>query len=172
MFSILALPEKAFNTSTMVEVNRSKSSNIKLPSDELSVGETARRSGISISTLHFYEREGLVTARRNKGNQRRYARAMLRRIAIIRIAQKAGLTLAEIKDALASLPQDRVPSVRDWRRLSSAWRSAIEIQLHNLTILRDQFESCIGCGCLSLTDCPLRNPNDVKGISLLSEDVL
>ncbi|MGO2959658.1 MAG: MerR family DNA-binding transcriptional regulator [Acetobacter sp.] len=74
MFSILALPKKAFNTSTMVEVNRLKSSNIKLPSDELSVGETPRRSGISISTLHFYEREGLVTARRNKGNQRRYAR--------------------------------------------------------------------------------------------------
>ncbi len=94
--------------------------------------------------------------------------AMLRRIAIIRIAQKAGLTLAEIKDALASLPQDRVPSVRDWRRLSSAWRSAIEIQLHNLTILRDQFESCIGCGCLSLTDCPLRNPNDVKITSFFS----
>nr|WP_269320060.1 MULTISPECIES: MerR family transcriptional regulator [Acetobacter] len=98
----MALPEKAFNTLTMVEVNRSKSSNKKLPSDELSVGETARRSGISISTLHFYEREGLVTARRNKGNQRRYARAMLRRIAIIRIAQKAGLTLAEIKDAFPS----------------------------------------------------------------------
>lgn len=126
----------------------------------LTVGEVARRSGIAVSTLHFYETKGLIEGWRTRGNQRRYHRAVLRRIAIIRIAQRAGIPLAEIRDALADLPHDHVPSSRDWRRFSATWRTMLEERIESLMQLRNQITSCIGCGCLSLRDCPLRNPGD------------
>lgn len=132
---------------------------------ELSVGDVARRSGVTVSTLHFYETKGLVSGYRNTGNQRRYPRSILRRVAVIRIAQRAGLSLSEIRKALETLPDERPPTMRDWRRMSGAWREVLQDRIENLTKLRDQLDLCIGCGCLSLTDCPLRNPGDIKGKS-------
>jgi MerR family redox-sensitive transcriptional activator SoxR len=130
---------------------------------ELTIGEMARRSGVPISTIHFYEAKGLIRSRRSAGNQRRFPRGVLRRVAVIRVAQRAGLSLAEIKAALAHLPYDRAPSHTDWEQLSAGWRSELEARIVRLTQLRDQLGNCIGCGCLSLVDCPLRNPADALG---------
>jgi MerR family redox-sensitive transcriptional activator SoxR len=127
----------------------------------LTVGEVARRSGVAVSTVHFYEAKGLIEGWRTSGNQRRYHRAVLRRIAIIRIAQRAGIQLSIIRDALADLPQDRVATTADWRVFSQSWREMLQLRINSLIMLRDQLTGCIGCGCLSLDDCPLRNPNDV-----------
>lgn len=129
----------------------------------LSVGEVARRSGVSVATIHFYEAKGLIHGWRSEGNQRRYARDVLRRIAIVRIAQRAGMPLAAIKSALDALPAGRKLTVRDWRRLSTAWRDELSERIDRLTQLRDQLGGCIGCGCLSMRDCPLRNPGDRLG---------
>lgn len=126
----------------------------------LSVGEVARRSGVAVSTLHFYEAKGLIAAWRSEGNQRRYHRAVLRRVAIIRIAQRAGIPLAVIGAALAALPHDHMPTAADWARFAADWRSMLQDRITSLTQLRDQITSCIGCGCLSLSECPLRNPDD------------
>jgi len=133
------------------------------PKTALSVGEVARRSGVAVSTLHFYEAKGLIRSWRTEGNQRRYHRSVLRRIAIIRVALLAGISLATIRDALVDLPHDRVPTKADWVRFASAWRDMLEQRIVNLTQLRDQITSCIGCGCLSLEECPLRNPDDELG---------
>ena len=130
---------------------------------ELSIGEVARRSGVAVSALHFYEAEGLIRGWRSAGNQRRFPRGILRRVAIIKIAQRAGVSLKEIKEALARLPQDRAPSADDWATLSAAWRDALDDRIRKLTAIRDQLGSCIGCGCLSLADCPLRNMGDRLG---------
>ncbi|HWE85070.1 MAG TPA: redox-sensitive transcriptional activator SoxR [Terracidiphilus sp.] len=130
---------------------------------ELSVGEVAARSGVAVSTLHFYEAEGLIRSWRNRGNQRRYAREVLRRIAVIRVAQRAGISLAAIRNALKTLPDERTPTVADWRRLSGAWRADLDRRIQRLEGLRDQLDGCIGCGCLSLGVCPLRNPWDELG---------
>ncbi|ANB18456.1 redox-sensitive transcriptional activator SoxR [Dokdonella koreensis] len=130
---------------------------------DLSVGEVAARSGVAVSTLHFYEAKGLIAGRRNAGNHRRYARDVLRRVAIIRVAQRAGIALAEIRHALASLPDARTPTAADWRRLSQAWRGDLDARIARLTGLRDQLTRCIGCGCLTTGDCPLRNPDDALG---------
>ncbi len=127
---------------------------------ELSVGEVAERCGVAVSTLHFYESKGLISSYRNRGNQRRYPRAVLRRVAVIKVAQSIGLPLATIRNALASLPDGRVPTVKDWARLSAAWRADLDDRIATLTRLRDQLSGCIGCGCLSLKTCPLRNPQD------------
>jgi MerR family redox-sensitive transcriptional activator SoxR len=129
----------------------------------LAVGEVARRSGIPVSTVHFYETKGLIAGWRTEGNQRRYHRAVLRRIAIIRIAQRAGIPLAAIHAALADLPHDHAPNAQDWRRFTDAWKDMLERRILGLMQLRDQIASCIGCGCLSLEDCPLRNPGDELG---------
>ncbi|RTQ89102.1 redox-sensitive transcriptional activator SoxR [Stenotrophomonas maltophilia] len=126
----------------------------------LSVGEVARRSGVSIATVHFYEAKGLIHGWRNNGNQRRYRRDVLRRIAVIKVAQRAGVPLATIKVALDDLPAERAPSSKDWARLSSNWRDMLNERIRSLVQLRDQLDGCIGCGCLSLKDCPLRNPGD------------
>jgi len=139
----------------------------------LTVGEVARRSGVPVSTIHFYEAKGLIAGWRTAGNQRRYARGILRRIAIIRIAQRAGLPLAEIKGHMDKLPTGHI-SAKDWHVLSKEWRAMVEERIASLLQLRDQLESCIGCGCLSLKDCPLRNPNDAlsqegPGAHLLSQ---
>ncbi|MGB8416985.1 redox-sensitive transcriptional activator SoxR [Paraburkholderia sp.] len=126
----------------------------------LSVGEVARRSGVTIATVHFYETKGLVHGWRSEGNQRRYTRDVLRKIAIIRIAQRAGVPLGTIKAALDELPSGRTLTARDWSRLSTNWRDMLNERIRSLTQLRDQLDGCIGCGCLSMTDCPLRNPGD------------
>jgi MerR family redox-sensitive transcriptional activator SoxR len=127
---------------------------------QLSVGEVAERSGVAVSTLHFYELKGLIRSERNRGNQRRYAREVLRRIAIIKVAQQAGIPLATIQQALASLPADGAPTRKDWRKLSTGWRTELNSRIRKLTELRDRLDDCIGCGCLSITACPLRNPSD------------
>jgi MerR family redox-sensitive transcriptional activator SoxR len=127
---------------------------------ELSVGEAAERSGVAVSTLHFYESKGLIRSSRSGGNQRRYARDVLRRIAIIKVAQQAGIPLATIRQALASLPLDGAPTRQDWRKLSTGWRMELNSRIRKLTELRDRLDDCIGCGCLSITACPLRNPSD------------
>jgi MerR family transcriptional regulator, redox-sensitive transcriptional activator SoxR len=129
----------------------------------LSVGEVARRSGVAVSTLHFYESKGLIRSARTRGNQRRYARSILRRIAIIRLAQKAGIPLATIQKALTSLPRERTPTVADWRKLSTRWRAELDSRIQRLIQLRDRLNDCIGCGCLSVTACPLRNSEDTLG---------
>lgn len=129
----------------------------------LSVGEAARRSGVAVSTLHFYESKGLIRSARTRGNQRRYPRSILRRIAIIRVAQKAGIPLVTIQKTLASLPEERTPTVDDWRKLSTRWRAELDSRIQRLIGLRDRLNDCIGCGCLSVTTCPLRNPEDALG---------
>lgn len=131
--------------------------------EALSVGEVARRSGIAVSTVHFYEKKGVIAGWRTEGNQRRYHRAVLRRVAIIRIAQRAGIPLSTIRDALKDLPHDHVPNVQDWRRFTEAWKDMLEERILGLMQLRDQIADCIGCGCLSLAECPLRNPGDQLG---------
>jgi MerR family redox-sensitive transcriptional activator SoxR len=128
--------------------------------ETLSIGEVARRCGIAASALRYYEAEGLVRSQRSHGGQRRYARDVLRRVAFIRVAQRVGLTLDEVRRALATLPDGRTPTARDWARLSHAWRPRLDEQISVLIALRDQLSSCIGCGCLSLRACSLYNPGD------------
>lgn len=129
----------------------------------LSVGEVAARSGVAVSTLHFYESAGLIRSWRNQGNQRRYAREVLRRVAVIRVAQRAGISLACIRNALETLPNQRTPTSEDWKKLSARWRADLDDRIARLTRLRDQLDGCIGCGCLSLGVCPLYNPADKLG---------
>ena len=127
---------------------------------ELTPGEMALRSGVAVSALHFYEREGLITSRRTSGNQRRYSRDMLRRVAFIRMSQRLGIPLARIREAMATLPVDRTPTSKDWARLSAGWRADLDERIVHLQRLRDNLTGCIGCGCLSLKVCALANPGD------------
>jgi len=127
----------------------------------LTPGELANRSGVAISALHFYEREGLITSRRTSGNQRRYTRDTLRRVAFIRMSQRLGIPLARVRSALATLPTDRVPTSKDWAKLSAGWRQELDDRILHLQRLRDNLAECIGCGCLSLRSCALSNPGDV-----------
>jgi MerR family transcriptional regulator, redox-sensitive transcriptional activator SoxR len=127
---------------------------------ELTVGEVAKRSGVAVSAIHFYESRGLIKAWRTSGNQRRYPREILRRVAVIKAAQRVGIPLAAIQEALASLPEKRTPTAEDWGALSARWRSALDERINRLIKLRDELTSCIGCGCLSLDSCPLYNPGD------------
>lgn len=129
----------------------------------LTVGDVARRCGVPVSTLHFYERRGLIAAGRSAGNQRRYRRDVVRRVAVIKTAQRVGIPLNEIREALATLPEGRAPTAADWARLSAKWRAELDARITRLTQLRDALDGCIGCGCLSLAACPLRNPDDVLG---------
>jgi MerR family redox-sensitive transcriptional activator SoxR len=131
-----------------------------VPEDSLSIGEVAARCGIAPSALRFYESQGLIDADRTDGGQRRYGRDVLRRVAFIRVAQRVGLALDEVRAALATLPEQRTPTARDWERLSRAWRPRLDEQITMLIALRDQLSSCIGCGCLSLRACALYNPDD------------
>jgi MerR family redox-sensitive transcriptional activator SoxR len=131
--------------------------------DGLTIGELSARTGVAPSALRFYEAEGLITASRTSGGQRRYARDTLRRVSFMRIAQQVGLSLEEIRRALASLPEHRTPTRRDWERLSSSWRPLLDARIRLLERLRDDLSGCIGCGCLSLTTCPLYNPADILG---------
>ena len=129
--------------------------------DLLTIGQLSERAGVAASALRYYETQGLISATRTTGNQRRYQRAVLRRIAFIRSAQRVGLTLEEIAEALAGLPEGRTPTRADWQRLSREWRPRLDAQIERLVRLRDRLDSCIGCGCLSLMRCALQNPDDV-----------
>ena len=127
---------------------------------ELTIGELAERSGVASSAIRYYEERGLVSSRRTTGNQRRYERPMLRRLAFIRTAQRVGLSLEEIEEALRTLPSNRTPTKADWTRLSRGWRPRLDDRIAQLERLRDTLDSCIGCGCLSLRRCSLSNPDD------------
>lgn len=128
--------------------------------EDLSIGAVADRAGVNVSALRFYEERGLISSRRSGGGQRRYGRAVLRRLAFIQVAQRVGLTLDEVGRALSTLPGDEAPTPRDWKRLSAAWRPMLDERIRLLEGLRDELDSCIGCGCLSLDRCRLRNPGD------------
>jgi MerR family redox-sensitive transcriptional activator SoxR len=129
--------------------------------EELTVGELAARSGVAVSALHFYESKGLIVSRRTAGNQRRYVRDTLRRVAFIRVAQRVGIPLAMVADALKALPDERTPTRDDWAKLSATWRAELESRIDKLTALRDNLSDCIGCGCLSMRRCRLINPGDI-----------
>ncbi len=126
----------------------------------LTVGEIAKRSGVAVSTLHYYEEKGLIKSRRTDSNQRRYDRGILRRIAIIRIAKRAGISLKEIKYHLDKIPQHAI-SRTDWQEISKEWHDMLNDRITSLMQLRDEIGGCIGCGCLSLAECPARNPDDI-----------
>ena len=128
----------------------------------LSVGKVAERCGVKISTLHFYEQKGLIQSCRNAGNQRRYKADVMRRIGIIKAAQKMGISLTEIKTALSALPDKRTPTVKDWEKLSRHWQQQLNERIAYLQQLRDLMTGCIGCGCLSMKACPLYNTDDKK----------
>ncbi|GAA0456292.1 redox-sensitive transcriptional activator SoxR [Streptomyces sp. NPDC046215] len=130
---------------------------------ELTVGQLSARSGAAVSALHFYESKGLISSRRTPGNQRRFDRDALRRVAFIRAAQRVGIPLATIGEALAGLPDGRTPNREDWARLSEAWRGELDQRIKQLNRLRDHLDDCIGCGCLSLGTCVLSNPDDRFG---------
>jgi len=127
---------------------------------DLTIGELAARSGVATSALRFWEGQGLIVAHRTDGNQRRYARSTLRRVALIQAGSAAGVPLRRIGEALATLPHDRTPTKRDWTRLSKEWRGDLERKIAELEALRDDLTGCIGCGCLSLRSCRLFNPGD------------
>ena len=127
---------------------------------ELSIGEVAQRSGVAPSALRFYERRGLIASARTDGNQRRYDRAVLRRLAFIQAGRAAGISLERIGSALGRLPTSRTPSRRDWERLSNRWRDDLDARIETLQALRERLTTCIGCGCLSIDKCELLNPND------------
>ncbi len=127
---------------------------------DLSVGQVAKRSGVTVPTLHFYEQKSLIVSRRNSGNQRRYDRSVLRRIAVIKTAQQLGMTLEEIKQALSHLPTDHAPTQEEWQILANHWQKVLDEKILNMQRLRDELGECIGCGCLSMKSCYLRNPED------------
>ena len=124
------------------------------------VGKVAQRCGVKVSTLHFYEQKGLIRSWRNAGNQRRYKADVLRRVSVIKAAQKMGISLADIKQAFATLPDQRTPTVKDWEKLSSSWQGELNARIAYLERLRDSLTGCIGCGCLSLKNCPIYNEGD------------
>jgi MerR family redox-sensitive transcriptional activator SoxR len=128
---------------------------------ELTIGALSERTGVATSALRFYETEDLLHPTRSDGGQRRYTRDALRRVSFIRVAQQVGLSLEEIRDALASLPENRTPNQRDWERLSNSWRPRLDAQILMLQRLRDRLDGCIGCGCLTLKVCALYNPDDL-----------
>ena len=130
---------------------------------EWTVGKVAQRCGVNVSTLHFYEQKGLIYSTRNAGNQRRYKADILRRVAVIKAAQKMGISLASINKALANLPKQRTPTASDWQKLSSGWQTELNARIAYLERLRDSLTGCIGCGCLSMTRCPLYNKDDKMG---------
>ena len=134
----------------------------KPPGDvpELTVGQLAARAGVAVSAVHFYEAKGLIRSRRTSGNQRRYTRDTLRRLAVIRVAQRVGIPLRTVAEALGTLPEGRTPTRDDWARLSEGWRAELDVRIEELTRLRDRLSDCIGCGCLSIDRCALRNRDD------------
>lgn len=145
---------------------------------ELTIGQVAARSGVTVSTLHYYESRGLIESERSSGNQRRYRRDVIRRVAFIRVARRVGIPLSAIREALGTLPEERTPTRADWAKVSEGWRRELDERIAALQELRDTLVDCIGCGCLSMNSCLLTNPYDVLGregpgprkLSKLSED--
>ncbi|PAJ75497.1 redox-sensitive transcriptional activator SoxR [Pseudoalteromonas sp. NBT06-2] len=133
---------------------------MNLEEANLTVGYIAKRCGIKVSTLHFYEEKGLIRSWRNQGNQRRYKRDVLRRIAVIKAAQKIGIKLDDIKQTFSDLPNERTPCKGDWAKLSANWQKQLDARIAYMQKLRDSVKGCIGCGCLSMENCPIYNPND------------
>ncbi|MBB5836773.1 redox-sensitive transcriptional activator SoxR [Kribbella italica] len=133
------------------------------PNAELTIGQLAKRAGVTVTTLHFYEERGLIQSRRTAGNQRRFPRHALRRIAFVRVAQRVGIPLREIGEALSELPTDQAPTQEDWEQLSTTWQADLDLRIKQLVRLRDKLTDCIGCGCLSLERCLLRNRDDKLG---------
>ena len=131
-----------------------------MESELLTIGAMSERTGVAPSALRFYQAQGLISATRSEGGQRRYRRDTIRRVSFIRIAQQVGLTLDEIRDALHSLPEKRTPNKKDWERLSRSWQPRLDEQIAMLERLRDRLTGCIGCGCLSLRICQIVNPGD------------
>lgn len=131
--------------------------------DRLTIGEVARRSGLAPSALRYYESVGLIASTRTGGDRRRYERAVLRRLAVIRAAQRVGLSLEQIREAFATVPVEAAPTRAQWGRMSALWRPLVERRIAELQQVRDQLTDCIGCGCLSLQRCRLYNPDDVLG---------
>lgn len=130
---------------------------------DIGVGEVAKRAGVKVSALHFYEQKGLISSWRNQGNQRRYHRSVLRRVAVIKAAQQVGLSLEEIAQALAHLPKHQAPNKAEWEDMATSWHELLDEKIHRLQSLQNDLGGCIGCGCLSLDNCALRNPQDVIG---------
>ncbi len=154
--------DDVYKTSTMVQVKDYRMT-VHPHVDRsrlLTVGEVSERSGVPVSTLHFWESKGLLQSHRSAGNQRRYERGTLRRVAVIRVAQRAGIPLSHIRATFDTLPAGRAPDHADWQAFSTLWRNDLDQRIADLSRLRDQIDQCIGCGCLSLADCPLRNPED------------
>lgn len=135
-------------------------SKIKTDKQELSVGDVAKRSGLAVSAIHFYEAKGLISSRRNNGNHRRYARGVLRKLAVIKVAQRVGIPLKEIKEAMQALENDRTVTAKDWSDLAERWQDDLNQRIEQLIRMRDTIGYCIGCGCLSVDDCELMNPQD------------
>lgn len=131
--------------------------------DQLSIGEVSRRSGLPPSAIRYYEVLGLITSTRTTGNQRRYQRAALRRLAVIRSARHVGLTLDDIQQAMSTIPTHAAPTKREWRRMSQSWREELDRKIEDLQALRRNLDSCIGCGCLSMRQCAIYNPGDELG---------
>ncbi|MGV1718190.1 redox-sensitive transcriptional activator SoxR [Vibrio furnissii] len=129
---------------------------------EMTVGEVAQRAGVKVSTLHFYEQKGLIHSWRNAGNQRRYHRNVLRRIAVIKAAQMVGLTLDEVAESLADLPKHQAPSRQEWEQMASNWNAMLEHRIAQLKALQSDLGGCIGCGCLSMESCAIYNPQDIR----------
>ncbi|MFO6464576.1 redox-sensitive transcriptional activator SoxR [Jannaschia sp. KMU-145] len=130
---------------------------------ELTIGEVSARSGLSVSALRYYEGKGLIAPPRTSGGQRRYPRAELRRLAFIRVAQRLGLSLRRIREALAEVPDGRAPTPADWSAIAAGMQDELTERIETMTRLRDNLDGCIGCGCLSMSACPLWNPDDAKG---------
>ena len=141
-------------------VKRPSAASSQAPSEVLTVGQVAARSGVAVSAVHFYESKGLIKGWRTAGNQRRYAGAVLRRVAVIKAAQRLGLPLSAIHEALMSLPKGRTPTKSDWTALSLRWRADLDQRIDGLRRLRNDLTGCMGCGCLSLSSCPLCAPKE------------
>ncbi len=139
---------------------------------EISVGEVAKRAGIAVSAVHYYEQKGLIHSWRNAGNQRRFERSVLRRIAVIKAAQEVGLTLEQIEQALSVLPKHQAPNRQQWQALASEWQSMLDHRIAQLQALKNDIAGCIGCGCLSLDSCAIYNPKDVRAEKFVGESRL
>lgn len=139
---------------------------------DMSVGQVAERSGVKVSTLHFYEQKGLISSWRNQGNQRRYDRSVIRRVSVIKAAQQVGLSLEEITQAFGSLPKHKAPTKSEWEEMATQWREQLEHRILQLKALQNDLDGCIGCGCLSLVSCNLRNPQDERALEHTGESLL
>ncbi|MCF2572686.1 redox-sensitive transcriptional activator SoxR [Brevibacterium sp. UCMA 11754] len=133
------------------------------PTDLLSVGDVAERTGVAVSALHFYERQGLISATRTAGGQRRFARHVIRRVTVIQVAKRMGIPLVEVSEVFSDLPKDRMPGKSDWRRISERWRGRLEARRKEIQRMEEELVECIGCGCVSLRSCRVLNPDDELG---------